>query len=803
TGLSKFKRSTEVFIHYTNTGGASASLSDSVVWGISEDPAGQLWVGTSSGLNRIERESGTVTVYRHQPDDPASLSGDFVPAVLTDHSGTLWVGVDEGGLNRYDPATDSFSAYRFAEEDPTSLSDDDVWSLFEDREGRLWVGTWGGGLNRFNPADETFTRYQPDPANPAGLSNDVIRVIRQDHTGRLWLGTNGGGLVNFDPAAETFTTYLTDPNQMSSLSGNVVRAILEDSRQTLWVGVDGGGLNKFDPATETFVHYREQDGLPNDTIYGIVEDDQGELWLSTNSGLARFDPVSETFKNYTASDGLQSNEFNQGAYFKSGAGELFFGGINGFNAFFPDQIQDNTYQPPVIVTAFQIFDKPVTLAQPLAELTELPLSYRDSVFSFEFAALDYTAPAENQYAYKLEGFDQEWIEAGPRRFATYTNLDGGEYTFRVRGSNNDGLWSEHEVAVKINITPPPWKTWWAYTLYVLAGAGVIFVYIRLRTRAQARELAQQRRELAQERQVAEQLRQVDRLKDEFLANTSHELRTPLNGIIGLAESLLEGATGELGPDTRHNLSLIAMSGRRLANLVNDVLDFAKLKHKTIQLDRRPVELHALTEVVLTLSQPLIGPKSLRLINSIPPDTPPVQADENRVQQILHNLVGNAIKFTESGTIEISAQVRDDLLAVSVTDSGIGIPADKIARIFESFEQADGSIERIYGGTGLGLTISKQLVELHGGSIAVESTVNHGSRFTFTLPLSSASLPTTPVASPPPEPLTEDTPVYAPRYQAQPVEAPQVRVEAEAGDFTILVVDYEPVNQQVLSNHLSL
>ena len=799
TGLSKFKRATEVFAHYTNTASAAQRLSDNIVWSVIEDPNGLLWVGTSSGLNQIDRVGGTITVYRHDPADPTSLSSDFIPVVLADPAGGLWVGADEGGLNHFDPTSQTFTAYRYDPADPASLSDDDVWSMFQDREGRLWLGTWGGGLNLFQPDSQTFVRYQHDPADPASLSDDVIRVIRQDHSGMLWLGTNGGGLERFDPDSETFSHFVNDPADLQSLSGNVVRAILEDSHQTLWVGVDGGGLNKFDPATETFGHYREQDGLPNDTIYGILEDDQGYLWLSTNNGLSRFDPANETFKNYNLSDGLQSNEFNQGAYSKSPAGELFFGGVNGFNAFFPAKIQENLHPPPLVLTSFQIFNKAVQPPQPLAELTNLDLSYQDSVFSFEFAALDYTAPKENQYAYKLEGFDDDWIEAGPRRFATYTNLDGGDYTFRVRGANNDGVWGEQEVAVAINLTPPPWQTWWAYLLYALTAAGLIFVYVRLRTLAQARELAKQRRELEQERRVAEQLRQVDRLKDEFLANTSHELRTPLNGIIGLAESLLDGATGPLPADTQHNLSMIAMSGRRLANLVNDVLDFAKLKHKTIQLELRPVDLHALTEVVLMLSQPLVGQKPLRLLNRIPASIPPVEADENRVQQILHNLVGNAIKFTPTGTVEVSAEEVDQTLAISVTDSGIGIPADQLEQIFGSFEQADSSTERIYGGTGLGLTISKQLVELHGGTIRVESTVNEGSRFIFSLPLSTAR-------SMEPLRLEPETrlPAYAEAYtEAQIATAPQLNGGGEMGDFTIMIVDDEPINLQVLSNHLAL
>ncbi|MEW5957144.1 MAG: two-component regulator propeller domain-containing protein [Chloroflexota bacterium] len=799
-GLNKFNPVIEAFAHYTNTTSSPNRLSDSMVWSIYEDRGGVIWIGTSQGLNKLDRAAGSITYYRHDPNNPTSLSSDFVPVVIEGRDGTLWVGADEGGLNKFDRQAGTFTAYRYDPDDPAGLSDDDVWSLYEDSQGILWVGTWGGGLNRLDRDRGVFTRYQHHPDDPRSLSNDVIRAIFEDSRGSLWLGTNGGGLNKFDRAAETFTAYRHSPADPHSLSDDVVRTIYQDRAGALWIGVDGGGLNKFDPATETFSHYREKDGLPNDTIYGILEDDDGYLWLSTNNGLSKFDPATEIFKNYNASDGLQSNEFNQGAYHRGQDGELFFGGINGFNAFFPDQIRNNPHPPPVVLTAFQIFNQKVRLDQPLAEVGEIKLSYRDSVFSFEFAALDYTAPGKNQYAYMLEGFDQDWVQAGARRFATYTDLDGGQYVFRLKGSNNDGVWNEAP-AIHITITPPPWQTGWAYLLYIAAGLGVVLAYGRYRTASQARELARQRRELAQERRLAEQLRRIDRLKDEFLANTSHELRTPLNGIIGLAESLIDGVAGQLPGKATADLSMIASSGRRLASLVNDILDFSNLKHKQLELHLKPIGLRGMADVVLNLCQPLVGQKPVALVNHIPPDAPAVMADEHRVEQILLNLVGNAIKFTESGTIELSARPRPDekFLAVTVADTGIGIAPENLARVFESFEQADGSTAREYGGTGLGLSITKQLVEMHGGAIQVSSTVGQGSRFTFTLPISPEQ-PSTLSLEDMPVRLT-DEPRLLTLYDTQPL--PLVRSVSSNPSHTILVVDDEPVNQEVLANYLIL
>jgi signal transduction histidine kinase/serine phosphatase RsbU (regulator of sigma subunit) len=492
---------------------------------------------------------------------------------------------------------------------------------------------------------------------------------------------------------------------------------------------------------------------------------------------------------------------------------LFFGGINGFNAFFPDQIQDNPHAPPVVLTAFQIFNQDVNLNQPLAEVTDIGLSYRDSVFSFEFAALDFTAPAENQYAYKLEGVDKDWVEAGTRHFVTYTDLEGGQYTLRLKGSNNDGVWNEAGAVVNITITPPPWQTWWAYSLYLIMGGGAVLGYVRYRTAAQARELAQQRRELAQERLVAARLRHIDRLKDEFLTNTSHELRTPLNGIIGLAESLAEGVAGQLPPKALADLSMIAYSGRRLANLVNDILDFSNLKHQQLDLHLKPIDMQSMTEVALTLCQPLLGQKPVKLHNKVRDNLPRVMADENRVEQILLNLLGNAIKFTERGQIEVSAEpvpaqtqaaggnANSRYLAITVADTGIGIPENSLERIFESFEQADGSTAREYGGTGLGLSITRQLVELHGGTIEVSSTVGQGSRFTFTLPISPEQPSTlSPDFSPIPGRVRAISP--SPSLPApKPVEPPQP--PSDGPEATILIVDDEPVNQQVLANYLTL
>ena len=586
-------------------------------------------------------------------------------------------------------------------------------------------------------------------------------------------------------------------------------------------------------------------------MYGILEDNQGYLWLSTNKGLSKFNPKKETFRNYDILDGLQSNEFNP-AYFKSARGELFFGGINGFNAFYPQQVKNNDYIPPIVITDFKIFNQSIHLGkdsplqQHISVTKEITLSYKQSFFSFEFAALNFLQPSKNQYAYQLEAFDENWNQIGTRRQAYYTNVPAGSYTFRVKGSNNDNVWNETGATLKITILPPPWKTWWAYTLYVLIILTLIVSYVR----HQKQKLLEKQQELEREKTIALQLKEADRVKDEFLANTSHELRTPLNGIIGIAESLIDGAMGTLSQSVNDNLAMIVGSGRRLLTLVNDILDFSHLKQKQISLRFKTVDMRTIADVVLALSHPLIGHKPVQLINAISPDSPSINADENRVQQILYNLVGNAIKFTDKGKITVSAKVvreneslvtnlegsnqdyepfpipnepsenevsqfpmnqagtkfHNSQLAITVSDTGIGILSEKLERIFDAFEQADGSTARIYEGTGLGLAVTQQIVHLHGGQMQVQSQLGVGSQFTFTLPISKTrakvNSQTVSQLSTIRYPLSETLEKLDENQLVIDQTLSKGNLTTE-NQFNLLVVDDDPINLRVLVNQLLL
>lgn len=808
-GINKFAPALLKFPHITQTPGNPHGLSSRRVYSIYEDHNQVLWIGTDNGLNQAlpdgwESDNTEDVHFVHFPLQPHNrLSSPFILSLTEDAEGLLWIGTADG-LNQLDARRKQVKFFKHNAFDPHSLGHNTIFSLLADRQGDLWIGTAGGGLSRLKREDrerQHFTRYRHKPGDGQTLSDNYVFTIYQDNTDTLWIGT-ALGLNKFFSRENRFIHYQHDPGNPKSLSNNTVFCIYEpppdsSGKKTLWLGTRGG-LVKFDREREEFFHYRSEDGLPNEVIYGILADDRGNLWVSTNQGLSRFDPRAQTFRNYYATDGLQSNEFNQGAYFKNPNGYLFFGGINGFNRFKPTEILDNSYIPPIVLTAFRKFDRLVEMEQALSQLQPIQLSYKDNFFSLEFAALDFTNPDRNQYAYKLEGFDREWIYCGNRRYASYTNLDGGTYTFRVKGSNNDRVWNENGTAITIRVIPPPWKTWWAYTLYGLLLLGSVLGFVGLRTKAQAKKIKQQQI-------VVESLKRLDRLKDEFLANTSHELRTPLNGIIGIAESMLDGATGELSEMQHRNIFLIVTSGRRLANLINDILDFSRLKNKDIILQCKPVNMRLLTEVVFAISKPLVGNKPLEMINEIPEDLPTVNGDESRLQQILQNLIGNAIKFTAQGRISVSGVDRGDSVEICVADTGIGIPKDKFEDIFKSFEQVDASISREYGGTGIGLSITRQLVHLHGGTIRVQSELGQGAKFIFTLPVKDQKEN---------EVNEEPYTIQYPKSREEPVTPLQLplanrpeNIPLNGGNSNalskILIVDDEVVNLQVLQNFLSL
>ncbi len=499
-GVSKFDSKRKKFNLYKRELNNPNSLSHDIVWNFHEDTNGILWIGThGGGLDRLDRSTNTFQNFRNDPGDPSSLNNDFVRVVTRDSRGSLWIGTNGGGLSRMNEIDGTFINYMNDPADSNTISYDEIRSIYEDSEGLLWIGTNGGGLNRFNPLTGDFRRYQESPSIAGAISNNFIRAMLEDSRGNFWIGTQGGGLNLMDRESETFTVFHADPDDPGSISNSFVFSILESRTGILWIGTWGGGLNRLDAATGQFTHYTTADGLASNAIYGALEDDRGNLWISSNDGISRFNPNRETFKNFNVDDGLQSNEFNGGAFHKSKrTGELFFGGIYGFNYFYPNKIINNPYVPPVIITSFLKFNKEVDLNTPISETKSLVLNYKDLIFSFEFAALDYTSPRRNQYAYKMVGLHEDWIQTdSDHRSATFTTLKPGRYTFMVKGSNNDGLWNDNGTFIDIVVTPPFWKAPWFITLAVLSAILIMyFSYlwslrnVRMKTELQAAQDAQ-------------------------------------------------------------------------------------------------------------------------------------------------------------------------------------------------------------------------------------------------------------------------------------------------------------------------
>ena len=800
-GVAKWHPRAWLFEHFRK-GDGSGELSSNAVFAVSEDTDGRLYVGTlGAGVDVLDRESGEVTRFRHDPDVPTSLGGDRVTALFHDRRGDLWVGTLGRGLSRKRAGYRGFEVFRFQPGAADALGDDDISSILEDRYGFLWIATHGGGLARMDPQRQGFTSYRHDPERRSSLSNDHLNTLALGPDGSLWIGTFGGGLNRLDAGRKTFFHHRYNPANPTSLADDKVFALHVDSDGILWVGT-AVGLSRLDPGSEPgrFRHYFERDGLPNSSVWGIQSDTRGRLWISTNRGLARFDPATETFRTFERMHGLQADEFNLGAHFASSTGELLFGGVNGLSLFDPLEVEAPIYVPPVVVTSFSKIGEAARFDRGFLDHREISLKSRDYFFTVELAVLDFLAPEKHRFSYQLEGLDKGWVELGNRRSVTFTNLDAGSYRLRLRGSNGEGVAGD-EMVMGIRVAPPPWASGWAYGLYALVAVLGVSGFLRVQDRRVRRE----RQVAERERTINHELRKVDRIRDEFLANTSHELRTPLYGIGGLAEQLLDDPVVGASPGARAHLRTIVAGSRRLTSLVNDILDFSELRRGTLKLHPKSVDIHAAVDVVMALTRPLIGEKDLVLKNEVDPELPSVLADEDRVQQILHNLLGNAVKFTPAGCVKVTAERGRDQLEIRVSDTGIGISADHQEKIFEAFEQEDGSTRRRFGGTGLGLAVSRQLVELSGGTIHVYSAPGHGSTFTFTLP-----------EAPKPADPADDRQAGSPlvskgRYTMPPEEVWVALDSAEPARWDplitsrsarILIVDDEPINRQVLSSHLS-
>jgi len=767
-GANRLDTKAKQFFHVSNQAGNPASLSHACVWSVWETTSGKVWAVTESGLNILDPETGVVEQIWADPSDPRKPSYDSFIEIHEDQKGRIWLGARDGALNRYDPETGIFHRFPVREGSPLGPDDDRVFSIAGDHEGKIWLGTMTG-LECFDPKTETFTTITPDPDDPAGLPQGSVRDLLLDDRGNLWMSVWGNGAAYRDPHTGDFHHFEHLPQDRNSLSSNVVLSIFQDSEGRIWLGTSSG-LNLLDPESGTCRWFTEREGLPNNTIYRIQEDNEGGLWVSTNYGLARFDPYTMGIKTYLRRDGIQDNEFNMGASHLGRSGKMYFGGINGFTVFHPDSIRHNPYLPSVVLTGFRLFNKPVPVGEgpdgrvildrSISETDHIELTHRDHVISFEFSVLHFASPEKNNFAYIMEGFEDQWNEVGTRNHATYTNLPPGDYTFRVRGSNNDGVWNEEGLAVSLTVKPPFYlKAWFIAGMVILvlgATYGLHRYRMRLldvknkvlensvleRTEDLTRTNSHLQQEISVRKRIEDELREArdnaeaaTRAKSEFLANMSHEIRTPMNGVLGMTSIMLDT---ELTPDQRDFSEMIYASATNLLVIINDILDFSKIEAGKLKLERIEFDPCDVVDRVADMLALKAKNKGLDFHSRIAANVPrTLRGDPGRLTQILINLANNAVKFTDQGKVRIQVTLENQhkswaVLRFEVTDSGVGIPADRLERIFGSFTQVDASITRQYGGTGLGLAIVKQLLDLMGGEIGVESIENEGATFWFTV-----------------------------------------------------------------------
>jgi ligand-binding sensor domain-containing protein/class 3 adenylate cyclase len=519
TGLNATHDNTSAFATYTIATSEEQGASNDGISALCEDRTGTLWAGTwTSGVTRFDAVGGGSTHkgnirtgqsqsgLRATPVAKSVLNNDFIHCIVEDRAGLLWIG-SEGGVDVIDPRTNRIvERHRHNPHNTNSLSSDRVFAVWEDRKGMMWIGTLNAGLNCYNPVTKQWRRFQHDANNPTSLSADVVRSIVADSTGTLWVATRGGGLNTFDPRTGTFKHFRHNDRDSTSISVDALFTLFVDSRNTLWIGTQGGGLCRFNAASETFTAFTTRDGLPNNVIYSVMEDRRGNLWCSTNKGIVRLnravlDAYTPTLTKqpaykrlfernplarcYDVRDGLQSDEFNAGAFAHGRSGRMYMGGVRGFNVFVPDSARDNTFIPPVAVTAFRLFDQEQNerLRHENGQRPHIRLKHDDNFFTFDFAALNFLLPEKNRYAYKLEGFDADWIDAAAKREASYTNLEEGTYTFHVRASNNDGVWNMRGAAVELTIDPPWWRAWWFRVTAALSVGGALVLGYKARTRA--------------------------------------------------------------------------------------------------------------------------------------------------------------------------------------------------------------------------------------------------------------------------------------------------------------------------------
>ena len=793
-GLDMLDRPASQFIHYRYDPSDAGSLRDSFIMSLYQDATGLVWIGTrAGGVSRWNPRSWElgghrpewlgdklVTAFADAPnnkvwiaslgggltwyDDDSGLStnidaitgrhnalGDArVMSLRQDHQGTLWIGTRDNGLRKLSP-DGRLQFIGVKPGDPRSLSAPGIMTIFEARNGAIWIGTHGGGANVLDPASGRIRQLPYGSAAPGALSSPHVTAIAEDSRGNLWMGTDGGGLDLARADGTVVKVFRHDARDAGSLPANTVYALAVDARDRVWVATDGGGLalvqgSAAAPKAIRFKVLSREEGLSSDTVYGVVADAGGRIWLSSDAGLVRYDPETGALKTYHREHGLQGEEFNFGAYHRLRDGRLCFGGPGGFNIFDPGRLTENRQPPHVALTRVEVLGVPAPGPRPYWLLERIDLGYQANIVSLDFGALDFTSPKRNRLAYRMTGLTDRWLDLGAQRRITLTNLEAGDHVLEVRAANSDSVWSGTPLRLTIHREPAPWKSWWACIAYALAALAALAYRMRLqRLKFQHVVSARQRLESEVElrtRELTESNRQLAdavQAKGNFLDRMSHELRTPMNGVVGMTELL---ARTPLSSTQARLTDTIRSSARVLLQIVNDLLDLSKINAGKIALEELPFDLGQVLEECTSLFAGAAQAKGIELIVWPPArEHCSLLGDALRVRQILMNLIGNAVKFTAQGEVIVKADVHPEAqgganLDISVSDTGIGMDAATIRKIFEPFTQADESTTRRFGGSGLGLAICRELAQLMGGRISVDSQPQAGSTFHLRLQLAA-------------------------------------------------------------------
>jgi signal transduction histidine kinase/ligand-binding sensor domain-containing protein/DNA-binding response OmpR family regulator len=735
------------FPHIKHQASLSQSLPYDDVNAFVEDEKGNLWIGTNGGgLLYWDRASNTYTRYKHNAADPNSLAGDVIVSLLMDKNKTLWVGTWLGGLDKFDGTT--FTHYRNEPGNPRSLSDNSIWEMFEDSRGNLWLGTLRGGLELFDREKNVF-RHSPSGGGEFPVHCDYISSIAEDRTGNIWVG-GGYGVDVFNPETGRSTYFFHDPKDPQSLVSNNITFIHRDSENHIWVGTSEG-LDLYEEKTNTFRHFTQADGLPNNTIVAIVEDKDKNLWLSTPSGVSqmrinRKEHMKANFWNFDELDGLQSKAFNENAALRTRKGEVVLGGPNGFNVFHPKDIGENSLSPRIVFTDFQLFNKSIEAGKAVNRRVLLPksisgtdhitLEHDQNVFSIEFAALNFFHPEKTKYRYRLEGFDKEWHAAdNSSRKITYTNLDPGDYVLKVMAANGDGIWNEEGISLQISVLAPFWLTTEAFVIYA-----ILAILLLILARKMELQKARTKFVVEQERREARQMHELDLMKIKFLTNVSHEFRTPLTLILAPIERLLKTTKDK---DQLQQFEMINRNAKRLLNLVNQLLDFRKIEVEELNLYPSEGNVVKFVEATVNSFSALSDKKNIALTFKSNVEEMQVSFDTDKLEKILFNLLSNAFKFTpDYGNIHVTLNCYDNdsssagikILELKVKDTGIGIAKENHQKVFERFFRDVVPGNMVNQGSGIGLSITKEFVKIHGGIITLDSAPNQGSCFTVTIPV---------------------------------------------------------------------